>query len=369
MYEPKDTEKIEVVRGKRPYTSLGRDDGSTPEVIPQECERQIRVPSGKGDDEFTSVRITTNPHPNRHFVKNDPATMIANQIIKAFKPEDLEYAQRQSVMVATPCYGGQAHTKFMQSLFLTKAVFEHLKIPFHETFISSESLIPRGRNGMTAAFFMSKYSHMLFIDADIGFEPVTVFRLLIARKDLISAVYPLKMHDWSSVYAYVKQHDPKRDGPFNPEHMFLQTSRYVCNFESNQVVMDQNMYVKIREAPTGFMMMSKALVHGMVQKYGKDSYYANDVSAYDNPLSTGWFFDLFQCPIDETTRRYLSEDYGFSVLAKEAGFEVWADPTAKLTHSGVYTFVGQLAANLAYKHTDPKVKKDMLNRLGIPYNI
>ena len=60
--------------------------------------------------------------------------------------------------------------------------------------IGNESLIVRARNELAHQFLMSGASHLLFIDADIGFEPESVFRLLDRGADVSAAAYPLKAH-------------------------------------------------------------------------------------------------------------------------------------------------------------------------------
>ena len=43
------------------------------------------------------------------------------------------------------------------------------------------------------------YTHLLFIDADIGFSEKSIFRMLDFDKDVVAGIYPRKAIDWRKV--------------------------------------------------------------------------------------------------------------------------------------------------------------------------
>ena len=61
----------------------------------------------------------------------------------------------------------------------------------------SESLITRGRNKMVLRFLEDEsLTHLFWIDSDIGFTPQQVCRLLLADRDVVAGVYPMKSMHW-----------------------------------------------------------------------------------------------------------------------------------------------------------------------------
>ena len=57
----------------------------------------------------------------------------------------------------------------------------------------NESLIPRGRNALVArAMNNHRATHLMFLDADIGFEPEYILMLLQENVDVIGGGYPKK---------------------------------------------------------------------------------------------------------------------------------------------------------------------------------
>src|SRR5580698_7970476 len=104
------------------------------------------------------------------------------------------------LMIGTPCFGGLVTQGYlMSSLKLMKsAPIMGLDLGF--TTLGNDALIPRARSSIVAAFLDNPAaSHLLFVDADIAFEPEQVIRLLRADKDIAAALYPVKSVDWAGV--------------------------------------------------------------------------------------------------------------------------------------------------------------------------
>ena len=100
------------------------------------------------------------------------------------------------IFIATPCHGGQLTMAYVQSVldFQAEATKRGLRTSFR--FLGNEALIVRARNELTWSFLQSDATHLLFIDADIGFEARAAFRLLEFDGDVSAAAYPLKHIDW-----------------------------------------------------------------------------------------------------------------------------------------------------------------------------
>ena len=56
-----------------------------------------------------------------------------------------------------------------------------------------------------------QYTHLLFIDADIAFNPESIFRMLDLDEDVVTGVYPRKVIDWTKTIKKVKE-NPKIKG-------------------------------------------------------------------------------------------------------------------------------------------------------------
>jgi hypothetical protein len=174
----------------------------------------------------------------------------------------------------------------------------------------NESLIPRGRNSLVAKFlaFEPKSTHLMFIDADIGFEPEEIIKLVLADKDIVGGIYPKK--SLPIQYVVNKVADGKQSGDF---------LREVANIG------------------TGFMLIKRGVFDRIIRE--KPDLHYMDQIGLDKKFDPFKYL-FFDMTIDSNTRELLSEDYHFCKMWRDMGGEIWADLSIKLDHSGYYKFQG-----------------------------
>ena len=251
-----------------------------------------------------------------------------------------EVYTKPKVFVATPCYVGQVHVKYMESvmalqhLLLTNGIgFEFFNIPF-------DSLIPRARNASVTRFMASNdATHLLFIDADIQFHPLSVVKMLKESKDVICGCYPKKSVDFEAI----KNNYSKTS---NQVELIQSAVRYAYNFKPQKTHKVDRGVVEVLDAPTGFMMIKKQVIRDMIKHYAHTEY-RNDVKAYQ-VNEDDRFFDLFQSQVFDG--RYLSEDYGFCRLWQKMNGQIFADLTVKLNHIGQFCYFGDPIVHLKYSN-------------------
>jgi hypothetical protein len=191
--------------------------------------------------------------------------------------------------------------------------------------LGQDALITRSRNTLLAQFMATSATHILFIDADIGFEPSQVFRLLEADRDIVGALYPLRAHHWT---------EAARERLASGEPIATAGLEYVGE-PVEQVGADG--FIRGTFAGTGFLLVSRTAVDRMIAAYPdtrcRHGHVLGSVAAQE-------VHALFDCFIDPETRFYLSEDYGFCSRWRALGGEIWLDTRALLTHCGMSEFHG-----------------------------
>src|SRR5467141_1314555 len=105
---------------------------------------------------------------------------------------------RIRLMVATPCFGGQVSSIYAGSIFhLQRVVRSRPNIDLTVLMRDGDALITRARANLVTLFLDNPTAtHLLFVDADIGFDPDQVFRLIESGADVAAGVYPIKRVNW-----------------------------------------------------------------------------------------------------------------------------------------------------------------------------
>ena len=140
----------------------------------------------------------------------------------SIKKEDL---QTKSIFVATPMYGGMNHGLYAKACLDLQALCIQYGVNIKFSFLFNESLITRARNYLVDEFLhRSECTHLLFLDADIHFDPRDVIALLALDKDVIGGPYPKKAIKWKSVKRAIE-----KNPDIEPQMLEKVTGDYVFN--------------------------------------------------------------------------------------------------------------------------------------------
>ena len=256
----------------------------------------------------------------------------------------IEELRKRKLFVATPMYGGQCAGMYTKSMCDLTALCTQYGIEMRSFFLFNESLITRARNYCVDEFLRSGFTHMMFIDSDIGFDPNDVIALLAlssddSNYDIIAGPYPKKCISWEKIKLAVD----KGMADQNPNSL----EKYVGDYVFNPVITGGQTQIplaepaEVLEAGTGFMMIRRETFMRFHQAYPQYMYRPDHVRT-EHFDGTREIMMYFQAEVDPDSKRYLSEDYWFCQLVRKAGMKVWFCPWMKLNHVGSYIFGGSL---------------------------
>jgi hypothetical protein len=252
-------------------------------------------------------------------------------------PPTVPAAPTVNLVVATPCFGGQISVHYAASLFkLEKLIRSYSGFNLKILFKDGDALITRARASLISQFLDDpSATHLLFIDADIGFEPDQVLRLIECGADMCAAIYPIKRIDWDKVKKTVETARP------NPAAAAL---NYVFEVDDPNAVRTHGDFAKVRYAGTGFLMIRRQALERMCAHYPQLRFQRDH--SIDAATASTNRFALFECMIAEDGT-YLSEDFAFCRRWTDMGGEIWADLKSQLTHVGPMVFCGDLSSQFA----------------------
>lgn len=249
----------------------------------------------------------------------------------------IENSSQPFLVIGTPCYGRQVTDLYAASLLKLQLACQQRNVRLMVHMLGSEALITRARQNVVAHFLANPAAtHLLFIDADIGFEPDQVFRLMDFDADVTAAIYPIKRIDWAKVAAVTQA---KLDNPRSSSLLYL------LQFQDPSRIETRNNFAQVKYAGTGFLMLRRHMLLAMIERY-PELRYAHEHRP-DDPLDgSPWRYALFNCFVDETGT-YLSEDFSFCRRWTDMGGEIWIDLQSRLTHIGTVNFEGDLSTQFA----------------------
>lgn len=231
------------------------------------------------------------------------------------------------VFIATPMYGGMGHIGYIASMIRLVILLTERNIKYTIKMLPSESLITRGRNKLCHMFLEDeKATHLLFIDADIAFNPEDIIQLLLLDKDVIGLPYAIKDIKWERI------RNVMTNGTISIEKLKEAGQHVVFNVEKIEDLtkVDNNM-IRVKEIGTGLMMIKRSVITKMIE--ANPDLYSIDYNQEHCPK----IYHLFDTIIDKD-RRFLSEDYAFCKLWKLLGGEIYLYLPVKTIHFGPYPF-------------------------------
>ena len=231
--------------------------------------------------------------------------------------------QGRKLMIAIPSYDGKLNIKSSFALARLAQMVSAYGVKLYLSHLSGCSLITQARNSLVADFRSTDADAMLFLDADVVVTPEAVLRLfaLSIGKDITAGIYPRRGAD---------------------RKFFLD----MAMDDHNRLMLDENGLVQVNRIGTGFMMIQRHVIEGMIAKHPEWAYHNNVQDRTDYAL-----FDF--CIKDG---QYFGEDYAFCDRARADGYSIYLDPSISLPHVGTEEFTRDFEADVLQPLMRPILK-------------
>lgn len=240
--------------------------------------------------------------------------------------------------IATPNYGGTLTSTYVRSLLgLVNSAWSH-GFAMQTRFLDGDSLITRARNRLVSEFMADpRWTHLFWIDADIGFEPEAALRLLMADRDVVAGVYPHKLDNWpvegirEALPAGTTRADFEARHPSFPFNLLEQhRARGV----------DADGFMEVLDAPTGFMLIARRVFDRLAAAMPELRYTPDSVGLSASETLNRPHYRFFDVLAEPANGRYLTEDYAFCRRWQSIGGKIFVDARSRLTHQGIKVYTG-----------------------------
>ena len=231
--------------------------------------------------------------------------------------------QGRKLMIAIPAYDGKLNIKSAFALARLAQAVSQYGIRLYLSHLSGCSLITQARNSLVADFLATDADAMLFVDADVVVTPEAILRLfaLSIGKDITAGIYPRRGSD---------------------RKFFLD----MPTDDNNRLMFDENGLLQVNRIGTGFMMIQRHVLEGMIAKHPEWGYHNNVQNRTD--------YAVFDFEIKDN--QYFGEDYAFCDRARADGYSIYLDPTISLPHVGTEEFTRDFEEDVLKPLMQPVLK-------------
>jgi hypothetical protein len=215
------------------------------------------------------------------------------------------------VMVATPTYTGQVFAEYVRSLNAAMLYSYTKGVELHLAIADGYSLIQFARNRLAQDFLdETSMTHILWLDADLGFDPRAIAQLVEHGVDVVGGAYPVKTFPpWFPVETEA------------PATLGLQ---------------------RCKTLPTGFLLCTRKAMETVA---AEAPIYLHHHKGEKIP--TRHIFDLeLRDNGPGEPKDLVGEDVLLCTKLRRAGFDLWLDPDINFTHHGNHHWGANMARTL-----------------------
>ena len=228
--------------------------------------------------------------------------------------------KKPSLYIAMPCYDS---VKIQTMVSMCKLVADLTRAGIKVDINTLKSpYVSYARNILTAQFMKSDKDYLLFIDADVEFEPECPLRMVVAQKDIVCTPYRVKTNDPDVV-------------------------RYTTTVpDNNNVKVLPGGLVELTRGPSGMMLIHRR-VFETLQKNRPDL----EIQAHQHVdlFPEGFkIFSFWDCVFKDG--KWTGDDIAFCNLATENKFKLYANIESTMIHHGSMGFKGRYGDGLRSKN-------------------
>jgi len=272
---------------------------------------------------------------------------------KTFEERIVQFVEEKKpkLYILTPCYGSLCFVNYVKCIMATKDLLTRFNIPVTIEFCRNDSLVSRARNNLVAkAMDDSECTHIMFIDADITWDPVDILKLIMSDKCLCGGVYPLKHYYWEKlskgenvIRDWIDKKNNSQFASKISDESAIQYNllKYNINYIDSILNIEANL-AKVKHLATGFMMFKREVIENMAKAYPHTKY--TDDVGFLQGSENDYAYALFDCGVQDN--HYFSEDWMFCHRWTEMGGNIYVNVGINLTHTGNEDFNGCYLASI-----------------------
>jgi hypothetical protein len=249
------------------------------------------------------------------------------------------------ILLATPAYGSVVTTAYHDSVVKLLSYFQ-AEFPgiLFETSTLSLSLISLARNLFASQMLADEsFTHLLFIDADMGFRPNLIAKMLSLQKPITGIIAPQRRLDYEAYH----QARLKADNPLIAKVIandYVSVEGIIRDPSGELEVVDG--FIRMEHMGTGIMLIERKVLEAIRERFTHLWVAEPPESVRRLGLPSGGLLQCFE-PGRDQHGIALGEDVSFCLRwSQELKGEIWANVDEAIMHVGQDNYSGHYLTKL-----------------------
>lgn len=245
------------------------------------------------------------------------------------------------ILIATPAYGEVFYTPYVSSIFSLTRMLERRKWGSNFVAISFAEIAESRNYLLTFWYDKTDASHILFIDADMGFESALIARMVEFDKPVVGTVYPKRQLNVNRIATLAARGE-------QIDRAIVKGHEFVIQPARGKALRIQKGFVEVEGCGAGILLIQRFCVDSMLQRIPELS--DADVK-YENSLAKDLGRVIRAFDVLRVDGRRVSEDFAFCHRWRSiCGGEIWANVEHEITHIGLREFKARYADRMGGGH-------------------
>ena len=248
------------------------------------------------------------------------------------------------VLLATPTYDRQVLSAYHSAVL---GLYEHFhdtrpEVRFHSLLLPS-SLVQQARNAFATIVLRDRsFSHLLFVDADMGFQPSLIEKMLDFGEPFVGCIAPRRRYEHERLHQAARMIDDPLEARL-VAHGYIGGDGALKRGADGEFVARGD-FLQAERTGTGILLLRREVIERLHAAYPQLAS-ADPKGHYAQYGIRGGVFQPFESLQDETGM-FLGEDYAFCRRWTETGGEIWSCFNETIIHTGREDYLGDYSRRL-----------------------
>ena len=256
--------------------------------------------------------------------------------------------KKKCLLIMVP-NNGSVHTEFMKSLIGLTQSLQQKALPFLLKTVEFSDIV-MSRNYLMSYFLSDeRFSHALFIDSDLSFQPGQFYRLLDFDAEFVAAAYPNRRMSggiFKALWQGQKEASEEQIESELIQKTIAGSMHYLVasSFSQNTPLPLEKKegFHTVASMAGGFSLIKREVPEKMVQEgAARRLPRSGTLSIYKDAPQ---FADFFSHLLADDKTVLLGEDQSFCKRwVQDCGGQIWVDGASNIVHHGEFAFHGEYA--------------------------